>query len=46
MEALDSLLVGFSHALTPTNLLLALIGVMLGTAVGVLPGLGDRKSVV
>ncbi|PSL00047.1 putative tricarboxylic transport membrane protein [Murinocardiopsis flavida] len=45
MEALDSLLVGFSHALTPTNLLWALIGVVLGTAVGVLPGLGSAMAV-
>ncbi|WP_218883010.1 tripartite tricarboxylate transporter permease [Spinactinospora alkalitolerans] len=36
---------GFAHALTPENLLWALLGVMLGTAVGVLPGLGSSMAV-
>ena len=36
---------GFATALTPVNLLYALIGVMLGTAVGVLPGLGPAMTV-
>lgn len=40
MEALYGLLQGFEVALLPVNLLAALIGVALGTAVGVLPGLG------
>jgi putative tricarboxylic transport membrane protein len=39
------LLQGFEHALTPTNLLFALIGVLLGTAVGVLPGIGPAMTV-
>jgi len=40
MEAIHSLLHGFSIALTPANLLYCLIGCLWGTVVGVLPGLG------
>jgi len=40
MEAIYGLLQGFGVAFLPENLLAALIGVALGTAVGVLPGLG------
>jgi putative tricarboxylic transport membrane protein len=40
MNALDGILYGFSVALTPGNLLAALIGSLIGTFVGVLPGLG------
>jgi len=36
---------GFSVALTPENLLWALIGVFLGTLVGVLPGIGPALTV-
>jgi putative tricarboxylic transport membrane protein len=36
----DQLIFGLQVALTPTNLLYALLGATLGTAVGVLPGLG------
>jgi putative tricarboxylic transport membrane protein len=39
------LLEGFSHALTPMNLLYAAIGVVLGTAIGVLPGIGPAMAV-
>jgi putative tricarboxylic transport membrane protein len=45
VEALAPLLHGFAIALTPTNLLWALIGVTLGTAVGVLPGIGPALTV-
>ncbi|MFC4562009.1 tripartite tricarboxylate transporter permease [Nocardiopsis mangrovi] len=45
MEALDHLLIGFGAALTPENLLWAVLGVTLGTAVGVLPGLGSSMAV-
>lgn len=45
MDSLQLLLDGFGDALTPTNLLLALIGVTLGTAVGVLPGIGPALTV-
>lgn len=39
MGALGDLANGFSVALTPENLFWALLGVLLGTAVGVLPGI-------
>jgi putative tricarboxylic transport membrane protein len=45
MESLNSLLDGFSVALTPENLMWALIGVFLGTLVGVLPGIGPALTV-
>ena len=37
---LGPLMEGFATAATPMNLLYATIGVILGTAVGVLPGIG------
>jgi len=40
MELLQSVLYGFGVALTPTNLFLCFLGVLAGTLVGVLPGLG------
>jgi putative tricarboxylic transport membrane protein len=45
VEALAPLLHGFAIALTPMNLLWALVGVTLGTAVGVLPGIGPALTV-
>ena len=45
MESLSSLMDGFGHALTPGNLLFAAIGVLLGTAIGVLPGIGPAMAV-
>ena len=45
MSALSELLNGFGTALTPENLLFALVGVILGTAVGVLPGIGPAMTV-
>jgi len=42
---MDLLLEGFQTALTPTNLLFAVLGVLLGTAVGVLPGIGPAMTV-
>ncbi len=45
MDAFGNLLDGFSVALTPENLLWALIGVFLGTFVGVLPGIGPALTV-
>lgn len=45
MDTLNYLLSGFAVALTPTNLLLALIGAFLGTIVGMLPGLGPINGV-
>ncbi|CAM3402653.1 tripartite tricarboxylate transporter permease [Nocardioides dubius] len=45
MESLDLLLGGLGAALTPENLLYAAIGVILGTFVGVLPGIGPAMAV-
>ena len=40
MEILSDLYLGFQVALTPANLLFCCIGVVIGTLVGVLPGIG------
>ena len=45
METLGHLANGFSIALTPINLLWAFVGVTLGTAIGVLPGLGPALTI-
>ncbi|HET6561645.1 MAG TPA: tripartite tricarboxylate transporter permease [Marmoricola sp.] len=45
MDSLSLLMDGFGSALTPTNLLYAALGVLLGTAVGVLPGIGPAMTV-
>ncbi|MGR6322344.1 tripartite tricarboxylate transporter permease [Micromonospora soli] len=45
MDNLANLLDGFGHVLTPMNLLFALLGVTIGTAVGVLPGIGPAMTV-
>lgn len=45
MEQLTSLIAGFGAALTPANLIYLVIGAVLGTAVGVLPGLGSSMAV-
>ena len=45
MEQLDLLMQGFAGALTPINLMWVVIGCLLGTAVGVLPGLGSSMAV-
>jgi putative tricarboxylic transport membrane protein len=45
MEGLTSLLEGFGTALTPVNLLYAFVGVLLGTAIGVLPGIGPAMAI-
>ncbi|AZS43250.1 tripartite tricarboxylate transporter permease [Microbacterium oleivorans] len=45
MDVLTLLGEGFAGALTPANLLWVLIGCLLGTAVGVLPGLGSSMAV-
>ncbi len=44
-ETLNALLTGFGVALTPVNLVWGLVGVTLGTAVGVLPGVGPALTV-
>ena len=45
MDALANLLFGFTVALTPYNVTVALIGVFLGVIIGVLPGLGGTSGV-
>ena len=45
MELLDHLLLGFQTAATLNNLLYCFIGVFLGTAIGVLPGLGPTATI-
>jgi putative tricarboxylic transport membrane protein len=45
MDTLNLLLDGFANAFTPENLLYACVGVLLGTFVGVLPGIGPAMTV-
>ena len=45
MEIFSGLINGFSIALTPVNILFAFLGAILGTAVGVLPGLGPAATI-
>ncbi len=44
METFHHILYGFGVALQPTNLLFAFVGVIGGTLVGVLPGLGPAAA--
>lgn len=45
MELIDHLALGFSTALTLNNLFYAFIGCLLGTLIGVLPGLGPLATI-
>ena len=45
MDALPSLLAGFAVALQPINLMWALVGSILGTAIGILPGIGPALTI-
>ena len=45
MEEINALMQGFGVALSPFNLLLMFIGVVLGIIIGVLPGLGGANGV-
>lgn len=45
MDNLAALLGGFADVITPMNLLIAFVGVLVGTAVGVLPGIGPAMTV-
>jgi putative tricarboxylic transport membrane protein len=45
MELIANLSLGISTAVTPVNLLYCLIGVFLGTLIGVLPGLGPTATI-
>jgi putative tricarboxylic transport membrane protein len=45
MELFNNLILGFGVAISPINLLYALIGVLLGTLIGVLPGVGPVATI-
>ena len=45
MEELNALFHGFSVILTPMNILLMFVGIILGVLIGVLPGLGGANGV-
>jgi putative tricarboxylic transport membrane protein len=45
MEVLTNLAAGFAVALTPINLLYCFLGSFIGTAIGVLPGLGPPATI-
>src|SRR3990172_3429050 len=45
MGEISNLLMGFQIAITPFNLFIALVGIVLGTIIGVLPGLGGANGV-
>jgi len=45
LDALHHLLDGFGVALAPLNLALAFVGVLLGTTVGMLPGIGPINAI-
>lgn len=45
MDTLQYLMTGFGVALTPTNLMVAALGGLIGTVVGMLPGLGPINGV-
>lgn len=45
MELVNNLLLGAGVAFTPLNLMYCLIGVVLGTLIGVLPGIGPIATI-
>ncbi len=45
MELLSNLALGFETAFTVTNIFWCFIGVLLGTLVGVLPGIGPTATI-
>src|SRR6187397_385870 len=45
VELFSHLATGFGVALTPVNLLYALVGTLLGTLIGVLPGIGPVATI-
>src|SRR5438477_4171424 len=45
MDVIGHLALGFGVALTPINLLYALVGVLVGTLIGVLPGIGPVATI-
>ena len=45
MDLISNLALGFSTAASPANLAFCLIGVLLGTLIGVLPGIGATATI-
>src|SRR5690606_28553924 len=45
MDSVSGILIGFEAAMTPVNLIYCFVGVFLGTAIGVLPGLGPTATI-
>src|SRR5574340_1299212 len=45
MDVLNSLMLGFSVALTPMNIFYAFFGCLVGTLIGVLPGIGPLSTI-
>ncbi len=45
MELIDHLLIGFDTAFSPVNLIYCFAGALLGTLIGVLPGIGPTATV-
>ncbi|PDT34515.1 hypothetical protein CO671_19760 [Rhizobium sp. M10] len=45
IDSLASFFAGFLHAATPTNIFFAFIGSILGTLIGVLPGIGPLATI-
>ncbi|MBP1738721.1 MAG: hypothetical protein H6Q48_1014, partial [Deltaproteobacteria bacterium] len=45
MDIFHNLILGFSVVLTPTNLMYCTIGVVIGTLIGVLPGIGPLATI-
>lgn len=44
MEIFDNLILGLEQVLTPTNLALLFVGVIIGMVVGVMPGWDRRRG--
>ena len=45
MDLFTNLSLGFSVAFTPVNLMYAFVGCLLGTLIGVLPGIGPLATI-
>ena len=45
MELLSNLALGFQTAISPQNLLYCFLGTLIGTVIGVLPGIGPVQTI-
>ena len=45
MDIFSNLALGFTTTLQPTNLLFCFVGCLLGTVIGVLPGIGPLSTI-